>query len=200
MRIKLDSIPPVELNLCKSILARRILLDKLMMKYTGEDAIITSGSELKAPHMVGSKHFTGEAIDVRDWKIRTLSNTGKKAFFSGLNEIFRPLKFDIVQHTTHIHIEFDPEIIRDAVTIRMKKRKKGLTLKREMQVVEIPALKFESAFRKVVNKSYDVFKVTANIAGRHYAGVELFKKGKKKSLLDRVREILELILTKLKGG
>ena len=48
MRIKIDSIPPVEMNVCRSIMVRRGLLDELMVKYTGKDALVTSGSEMGA--------------------------------------------------------------------------------------------------------------------------------------------------------
>jgi len=197
MKIKSDSIPPVEMNVCSFIMERIPRLDELMLKYTKNEAIVTSGSEKGAPHMKGSKHFSGEAIDVRNWGIVVLSNTGKRAFFGGLGQVFDDLKFDIVEHNSHIHIEFDPISYIDKYTVRgievkLKKRK-------EMVKVELPPLRFESKFRRVVNKSYDVVKVTSNIIGRHYAGVTIFKKKKDEGIIDMIRRILINILDKIKG-
>lgn len=201
MRVKPNSDPPVELMLCNSIKVRLGLLDNLMMKFTNKDSMITSGSELSAPHMKGSKHFTGEAIDVRNWGVVALKQTGRMAFFSGLLEVFDEHRFDIVEHTTHIHIEFDPVSNLSMTAVRMKVvNRKGKKVYGEFQpMLELPQLRFESKFRKVLNTSYKVVKTTTNIVSRRYAGVEIFKKGKKKSLLDKLMEIFNTILTKLKG-
>ncbi len=193
MRIKPDSTPPVEMNICSFIRDRMDRLDELMMKYTNDEVIITSGSEKDAPHMKGSKHFSGEAIDVRNWRIVVLGNTGKIAFFSGLNKLFGPALFDIVEHTTHIHIEFDPEHFRLGFPVRLK-GKKEIWKKRELIPTYLPTIEFDSKFRKVVNKGYDVIKVTSNIIGRHYAGVTVFKKGKEEGILDMIRRILKEFL------
>lgn len=204
MRIKPDSIPPVEMNVCSFIMARIPRLDKLMEKYTRDEAIITSGSESGAPHMKGSKHFSlplGEAIDVRHWGIVALSHTGRMAFFRELSNIFGDLKFDIIEHITHIHIEFDPVIIPSSVLrykvngVRiMDKRKKKPVPGMIRPIIDLPPIQFESKFRKVVNKGYDVIKVTSNIIGRHYAGVTIFKKEKDEGILDMIRRILKEFL------
>ncbi len=206
MRIKVDSDPPVELNICNSLKVRLGLLDNLMEKFTNEDSLITSGSEPGAPHMPGSKHFTGEAIDVRNWGVVALSHVGRMAFFSDLSKVFDEYRFDIVEHTTHIHIEFDPVpnlsytsslVSWPRMSIVNTKRKKIHGVIRP--TLELPQLRFESKFRKVLNTSYKVVKTATNIAGRHYAGVEIFKKGKKKSIWDKLRDILDIIINKLKG-
>ena len=201
MRVKPDSIPPVELELCNSLKVRLGLLDNLMRKFTNADSMITSGSEPGAPHMKTSKHFTGEAIDVRNWGVVALKHVGRMAFFSGLSEVFGDLRFDIVEHTTHIHIEFDPVPNLAVATPRMyiinRKRKK--IHGKIPPMIELPQLRFESTFRKVLNTSYKVVKTATNIVSRRYAGVEIFDKGKKKSLLDKLMEILNIIILKLKG-
>lgn len=202
MRVKPNSDPPVELMLCSSLKVRLGLLDKLMLKFTNEDSMITSGSELAAPHMKGSKHFTGEAIDVRNWGVVALKHVGRLAFFSELSRVFDELRFDIVEHTTHIHIEFDPIPDLAIATPRMRivNRKKVKIHGVVRPALELPQLRFESKFRKVLNTSYKVVKTATNIASRRFAGVEIFNKGKKKSLLDKLMEILNIIINKLKGN
>jgi len=73
-------------------------LEKLFDEHK-EDLIITSIRE--GTHSPGSFHPSGRAFDIRTPKV-------------SINEIRSRLnvgshKFDVVEHPTHIHIEYDPK-------------------------------------------------------------------------------------------
>ena len=65
---------------------------------------ITSGTEQPAPHKPDSLHWTGFALDYR---IRTIPKFNRQPL---ANEIAEALgtEFDVVLHTTHLHVEHDP--------------------------------------------------------------------------------------------
>lgn len=65
---------------------------------------ITITSALDGEHMVESKHYIGQALDVRthnwvEWK--------KEELRECLNGLGRD--YDVVQEHDHLHIEFDPK-------------------------------------------------------------------------------------------
>lgn len=80
-------------NICKTIEG-----EKYMMT-------ITSGHELTSRHMKESKHYTGEAIDIRKFDMK---NT--KIVLEEIRE-YLGNDYDVVEEKTHIHIEYDPKII-----------------------------------------------------------------------------------------
>ena len=65
------------------------------------DVVITSGTD--GVHMSGSKHYKGEALDLRlppiEWRGR---------FIARLGERLGP-DYQIVVEDDHIHVEFDPQ-------------------------------------------------------------------------------------------
>ena len=65
---------------------------------------ITITSALDGEHMLGSKHYIGQAIDVRTFNW----GEGQK---QELRECLRGLgrDYDVVQEHDHLHIEFDPK-------------------------------------------------------------------------------------------
>lgn len=67
------------------------------------DLVITSGTDGK--HMKGSKHYTGEALDVRT------SNIPKGEVGLVLNRLQTRLGSDyqVLLEADHIHVEFDPK-------------------------------------------------------------------------------------------
>jgi hypothetical protein len=69
----------------------------------GHSLTITSGTD--GEHMPGSRHYTGQAIDIRT---RILTDTETETV---ANEIRKRLtdEYDVVFEGNHIHIEFDPE-------------------------------------------------------------------------------------------
>lgn len=76
----------------------------------GTEMVITSGTD--GVHSKGSKHYTGDAVDLRTRDI-------PKEFHAGIvSELQLALNgregngggdFDVVLESTHIHLEYDPE-------------------------------------------------------------------------------------------
>lgn len=55
-------------------------------------------------HMVGSKHYSGEAFDLRIWAFSEIQVVAVVAdLVCALGD-----DYDVVQHSSHIHIEYDP--------------------------------------------------------------------------------------------
>lgn len=65
------------------------------------DLVITSGTDGK--HMVGSKHYTSEALDLRTSNIK-----------NELQEVMNVLSarlgpdYQVIKESDHVHIEYDP--------------------------------------------------------------------------------------------
>jgi hypothetical protein len=69
----------------------------------GLTLVVTSGTDGK--HMKGSKHYTGEALDIRR------SNIASERV-SMVCELLRARlgkNYDVVLERTHIHVEYDPK-------------------------------------------------------------------------------------------
>lgn len=67
------------------------------------DIVITSGTDGK--HMVGSKHYIGDALDLRR------SNIPSKLLDTYLTRLRGRLggDYDVILEIDHIHIEYDPK-------------------------------------------------------------------------------------------
>lgn len=76
--------------------------DRIWTKH-GKELVITCG--LNGCHSAGSLHYYGRALDLR---INYFSEYEKHDVF---NELVKDLgsDFDVVLHTTHIHVEYDPD-------------------------------------------------------------------------------------------
>ena len=69
------------------------------------DIVITSGTD--GTHMVGSKHYTGEALDFRT---QGVESTTLNLWVERVKERLGPDYQVIIESTPpHIHIEFDPQ-------------------------------------------------------------------------------------------
>lgn len=68
----------------------------------GVDIVVTSGTDGK--HMQRSKHYSGEALDLRT------SNLTKEQIQGLMQELKKRLgtNYDIVLESSHLHVEFDP--------------------------------------------------------------------------------------------
>lgn len=66
----------------------------------GVDVTITAGTDGK--HMVGSKHYTGEALDIRLLGVRTTE-------FRTLLAIRLGAGYQVILEPDHIHVEYDPK-------------------------------------------------------------------------------------------
>lgn len=67
------------------------------------EIVITSGTD--GSHMVGSKHYSGEALDVR---ISNFPNKEAVATFARLLRLRLGGDYDVVIEADHLHIEYDP--------------------------------------------------------------------------------------------
>ena len=67
----------------------------------GQEMWITSA--LDGEHMQGSKHYSGEAIDVRIWDL-----INKQDCCTKMREALGN-NYDVVLESSHIHLEYDPE-------------------------------------------------------------------------------------------
>jgi hypothetical protein len=70
----------------------------------GQEAVITCARD--GMHSAGSLHYYGLAIDVRN---RYFTADQKKAVMGELKSELHPKGFDVIQHKSHIHIEYDPK-------------------------------------------------------------------------------------------
>lgn len=79
-----------------SVALGRMLAALLTLDYKGE-IVITAGSD--GTHMVGSRHYVGEAIDIRS---SNLADPG--AFVLELTKSLGP-KFSVLTEVDHIHVQ-----------------------------------------------------------------------------------------------
>lgn len=73
-----------------------MLASLLTLDVTGE-IVITAGSDGK--HMAGSRHYLGEALDIRKWNIADVP-----AFVKALQAQLGP-KFSVLVEADHIHVQ-----------------------------------------------------------------------------------------------
>ena len=78
------------------------LIDKIYRCY-GQTVVITSARD--GLHKTGSKHYSGEAIDLRNHYFKEWE---KKDVFRDLQCVLGE-DFDVVWESTHFHCEYDPK-------------------------------------------------------------------------------------------
>ena len=93
--VKLNGVKP-------EILIGIMVADSIYIKFDSE-LILTSVCDGK--HGIGSLHYPGLAFDCRT---RHLSKVEKDLIFEELKTSLGD-EFDVVLHSTHIHIEFQPK-------------------------------------------------------------------------------------------
>jgi len=78
--------------------------------YLDRNAVITSVCD--GTHMEGSKHYEGNAFDVRTWVTDTcgvqIGMATKMAMAKYLQGILG-MDYDVIAENTHIHVEYDPD-------------------------------------------------------------------------------------------
>lgn len=62
---------------------------------------ITSGNEKTTKHIIGSKHYSGEAIDIRKLDMKNV-----KIVVEEIKD-YLGRDYDVIEKKTHIHIEYD---------------------------------------------------------------------------------------------
>jgi len=77
-----------------------IVADKIWKKY-GQELVVTAG--LDGVHSAGSLHPFGYAIDLRN---RYFTEAQKKEVEFELR-MKLPSEYDVIRHSTHIHVEYD---------------------------------------------------------------------------------------------
>ncbi len=75
-------------------------------KEHGRDEGITITAGLDGTHMVGSLHYSGLALDLRT---RYFKEDEKEEVYLELKSILDAQGFDVIKHSTHIHVEYDPK-------------------------------------------------------------------------------------------
>jgi hypothetical protein len=78
-----------------------VRIDKLSLVLFGHDCTITSTTLGK--HMYKSKHYTGDAFDIR------LETKNNALFYCSIKKMLGR-NYDVILETTHIHVEYDPKI------------------------------------------------------------------------------------------
>jgi len=103
IRLKDESVKIDKLK--ESIKSKIFTLAGICKAIEGEKYImtITSGNELTVKHMKGSKHYTGEAIDIRKLDMKNI-----KIVVEEIKE-YLGSSYDVIEEKTHIHIEYDPK-------------------------------------------------------------------------------------------
>ena len=103
----------VELNLNAQIKQGFFHFELIAYKIAPKvEIIITSGSEAATKHKKGSKHYTGDAVDIRSKTFTTeQQNKILNAFYN--NRDLR-LNFDLLLESKgkpneHFHLEYDPK-------------------------------------------------------------------------------------------
>lgn len=81
------------------------IITHIYRKFNEPECTITSGNDGSGVHMVGSKHFIGEALDIR------LPKDGRNwAIICAHIKASLGENFDVVQERTHYHVEYDPHL------------------------------------------------------------------------------------------
>tara|TARA_Y100000114_G_scaffold50443_2_gene46041 strand:- start:2717 stop:3037 length:321 start_codon:yes stop_codon:yes gene_type:complete len=101
LKIKDDT---VQVDFYLQILFAIIVAKEVYDKYT-TDLVITSGSERSAKHSPTSLHYSGMAVDIRT---RNLPEGTKEEVYSLIKEALN-VDYDVILHSTHIHIEYQPK-------------------------------------------------------------------------------------------
>lgn len=98
MRIKSG----VVFSVCASLARRLLVIEACYERVCGREMVITSACD--GTHIVGSRHFTGEAIDLRTRDLEVDVALQLRRELKALLGV----AFDVVLEVDHIHIEYDP--------------------------------------------------------------------------------------------
>ena len=88
-------------------------------EYGQTQVVVTAGNECWDKngiwiHSPGSLHPYGLAVDIRT---NVFSKADKFIVYKVLRDILKPLGFDVVMHSTHFHIEYDPDPLQEKTSI-----------------------------------------------------------------------------------
>lgn len=90
-------------GLVKEIKCKLMDLAGICKNVEGEKYVMTITSAKDGIHMKNSKHYSGEAIDIRKLDMKNVNVVVEKIKeYLGKN-------YDVINEKTHIHIEYDPK-------------------------------------------------------------------------------------------
>tara|TARA_R110002110_G_C13470165_1_gene720335 strand:- start:31112 stop:31465 length:354 start_codon:yes stop_codon:yes gene_type:complete len=108
--VKLDGLQPIMRHAMKWA--------DIVWRDLGQECVITAGTEAvkddgsnELVHSAGSLHYSGLALDFRT---RYFDDGGDQAAYMletqllSINDRLDSGKFEVIQHKTHIHVEFEP--------------------------------------------------------------------------------------------
>lgn len=91
----------VVLALSENMASVLVDMDEIVEMVTGKEMVVTSARE--GVHKVGSKHYSGNAVDIRTRELDSaMKERLAKALRAGLG-----FMYDVVVESTHIHVEYD---------------------------------------------------------------------------------------------
>jgi len=96
-------------GITKECISGMFVAEEVIKLYYNREMVITSVTDGK--HKEGSKHYEGNAFDIRTWTSRTSGkqmSTGAKRHLAYLIGLSLGDDWDLVAEPTHLHIEYDP--------------------------------------------------------------------------------------------
>jgi len=100
MKVKDETVNIWGLEVCM----QRVLKEaEALWKENGEELVITSARD--SIHSAGSLHYYGRAVDLRT---HYFGENTRSQIAEELQDILGD-DYDVILHSTHIHVEYDPE-------------------------------------------------------------------------------------------
>lgn len=93
----------MDISMSKMATLALSVADNLSMKLFGRGVVVTS--VLDGRHKAGSKHYEGNAFDLRTW----IYTEGEVSVFVGELQRALGVDYDVINEVDHIHVEFDPD-------------------------------------------------------------------------------------------
>lgn len=82
-------------------------MEKLHQEY--EKPLVITEAFAVSGHLENSKHYTGEAIDIRIWHLGDEFRKTARKIVTDFNLVNREFGFQAILEKTHIHIEYDKD-------------------------------------------------------------------------------------------
>jgi len=96
------------IGVTKECIMGMAVVDGVISSLHGRELVITSVTDGR--HRANSKHYEGNAFDIRTWTEEGVQmTTGAKNHLRYLLSVALGNDWDVVTESTHIHIEYDPQ-------------------------------------------------------------------------------------------
>lgn len=93
----------MDISMSKMAALALSVADNLSMKLLSRGVVVTS--VLDGRHKAGSKHYEGNAFDLRTWIYTEM----EVSLFVGELQRALGVDYDVINEVDHIHVEFDPD-------------------------------------------------------------------------------------------